>query len=48
MKDGIAILSFISIGLLYPSWLQHHARGWRFLALWAAPVVAFSLGWWAR
>jgi len=48
MHDGICILSFISIGLLWPSWLQHHSRGWKLLALWAAPMVGFFLGWMAK
>jgi hypothetical protein len=48
MRDGICILSFICIGLLWPSWLQHHSRGWKFLALWAAPMIGFYLGWMAK
>lgn len=48
MKDGIAIIAFISIGLLWPTWLQHHARGWKFIAFWAAPMLAFYLGWAAK
>lgn len=48
MHDGIAILSFISIGLLFPTWLQHKVRGWTFLAIWSAPMLAFYLGWMAR
>lgn len=48
MKDGIAILSFIAIGMLWPTWLQHRVRGWTFLTIWVAPIVAFCLGWLAK
>ncbi|VWB07574.1 hypothetical protein BLA6863_00175 [Burkholderia lata] len=48
MKDGICILSFIGIGLLWPTYLERRTRGSTFVMCWAAPAVAFYLGWWAR
>lgn len=48
MKDGIAILSFIAIGLLWPTYLEPRTRGLTFAMCWAAPALAFYMGWLAK
>lgn len=47
MKDGIAILSLI-LFMLWLTWLERRTRGVVYWAAFAAPVVGFFFGWWAR
>lgn len=48
MKDGICIIAFICIGLLWPTYLERKTRGFTFVMCWAAPMLAFYLGWAAK